>query len=220
MSEPEHAALDARRRRLLFRATHRGTQENDMLIGGFVKAHIAALTEPDIAAAGSAAGTARHRSGRLADRPPADPARGRYAAAAAHPGRGRPKVHLAPRSGGGRRRSSPAEGPPPQRPMQKHALRMTATPVYGAPEGWDAFLLARRRAEFAGPVLHVTRDDARMARLAEALAFVAPGSRDPALPRLGLPALRPRLAQPGAGLRTHRHPGAPAGKARRAPASC
>ncbi|HEY6434742.1 MAG TPA: transcription-repair coupling factor [Acetobacteraceae bacterium] len=50
---------------------------------------------------------------------------------------------------------------------------MTAT-VYGAPEGWDAFLLARRRAEFGGPVLHVARDDARMARLAEALAFVLP----------------------------------------------
>jgi transcription-repair coupling factor (superfamily II helicase) len=47
-------------------------------------------------------------------------------------------------------------------------------PVWGAPEGWDAFLLARRRAEFAGPVLHVTRDDARMARLAEAIGFFAP----------------------------------------------
>ncbi len=46
--------------------------------------------------------------------------------------------------------------------------------VWGAPEGWDAFLLARRRAEFPGGILHVTRDDARMARLAEALAFVAP----------------------------------------------
>jgi transcription-repair coupling factor (superfamily II helicase) len=46
--------------------------------------------------------------------------------------------------------------------------------VYGAPEGWDAFLLARRRAEFAGPVLHVARDDARMARMAEALEFVLP----------------------------------------------
>ena len=46
--------------------------------------------------------------------------------------------------------------------------------VYGAPEGWDAFLLARRRAEFPGPVLHVARDDARMARLAEALTFVLP----------------------------------------------
>ena len=27
------------------------------------------------------------------------------------------------------------------------------TPVFGAPEGWDAFLLARRRGEFAGPIL-------------------------------------------------------------------
>ena len=46
--------------------------------------------------------------------------------------------------------------------------------VWGAPEGWDAFLLAQRRREHAGNVLHVTRDDARMARLAEALAFVMP----------------------------------------------
>ncbi len=54
------------------------------------------------------------------------------------------------------------------------AITSSAIPVWGAPEGWDAFLLARRRAEFAGPVLHVTRDDARMARLTEALAFFAP----------------------------------------------
>ena len=46
--------------------------------------------------------------------------------------------------------------------------------VWGAPEGWDAFLLAQRRREYAGPILHVTRDDARMARLAEALAFAMP----------------------------------------------
>ncbi|HVB67571.1 MAG TPA: hypothetical protein VNE67_06910, partial [Acetobacteraceae bacterium] len=51
---------------------------------------------------------------------------------------------------------------------------MTPVPVHGAPEGWDAFLLARRRREFAGPVLHVARDDARMARLAEVLAFAMP----------------------------------------------
>jgi transcription-repair coupling factor (superfamily II helicase) len=47
-------------------------------------------------------------------------------------------------------------------------------PVWGAPEGYDALLLARRRAEYAGPVIHVARDDARMARLAESLAFFAP----------------------------------------------
>jgi transcription-repair coupling factor (superfamily II helicase) len=51
---------------------------------------------------------------------------------------------------------------------------MTPVTVYGAPEGWDAFLLARRRREFSGAVLHVARDDARMARLAEALAFAMP----------------------------------------------
>ena len=46
--------------------------------------------------------------------------------------------------------------------------------IHGAPEGVDALLLARRAAEHDGPLLHVARDDARMARLAEALAFFAP----------------------------------------------
>ena len=46
--------------------------------------------------------------------------------------------------------------------------------VWGAPEGWDAFLLAQRRREFTGSVLHVARDDARMARMAETLAFIMP----------------------------------------------
>ncbi|CAH2604609.1 Transcription-repair-coupling factor [Rhodovastum atsumiense] len=48
------------------------------------------------------------------------------------------------------------------------------TAVFGVPEGWDAMLLARRAAEHAGPLLHACRDDARMSRLAEALAFFAP----------------------------------------------
>jgi transcription-repair coupling factor (superfamily II helicase) len=46
--------------------------------------------------------------------------------------------------------------------------------VYGAPDGWDAALLVRRALESAGPILHVARDDQRMARMAEALAFFAP----------------------------------------------
>jgi antitoxin CptB len=49
MTEPAHASLDTRRRRLLFRATHRGTFENDLMLGGFVAAHIAGLTEADLA---------------------------------------------------------------------------------------------------------------------------------------------------------------------------
>src|ERR1700745_4421246 len=46
--------------------------------------------------------------------------------------------------------------------------------VWGAPEGWDAFLLARRRREHTGSILHVCRDDTRRARLAEALGFPIP----------------------------------------------
>jgi antitoxin CptB len=35
---------------VLFRATHRGTQEADLLVGGFVAACISAVTEPELAA--------------------------------------------------------------------------------------------------------------------------------------------------------------------------
>jgi antitoxin CptB len=47
MTEPDHT-LAFRRRRLLFRATHRGTAENDLMIGGFVSAHLSSLTEHDL----------------------------------------------------------------------------------------------------------------------------------------------------------------------------
>jgi antitoxin CptB len=50
MSEPEPASRDPRRRRLLYRATHRGTYENDILLGGFVQRHIDALDESDLEA--------------------------------------------------------------------------------------------------------------------------------------------------------------------------
>ena len=42
--------LDARRRRLLFRATHRGTKENDFLLGAYVRGRLAAFTETDLTA--------------------------------------------------------------------------------------------------------------------------------------------------------------------------
>ena len=42
------AATDARRRRLLFRASHRGSHEADLLVGGFVAARLAVLTIPEI----------------------------------------------------------------------------------------------------------------------------------------------------------------------------
>jgi len=45
---PEAAGPDTRRRRLLFRATHRGTHETDLLIGGFVVAHLLAFTDEEL----------------------------------------------------------------------------------------------------------------------------------------------------------------------------
>jgi antitoxin CptB len=59
MTEPDQAQAvpaqavpgdEPRRRRLLFRATHRGTYENELMIGGFVRDHLDRLTEPDIEA--------------------------------------------------------------------------------------------------------------------------------------------------------------------------
>lgn len=46
-------------------------------------------------------------------------------------------------------------------------------PVWGAVEGYDALLLARRAREHNGPVLHIARDDASTARLADFLAYMA-----------------------------------------------
>jgi len=45
---PDPQPLDNRRRRLIFRAQHRGTYENDLLIGDFVKAQIAAMTNAEL----------------------------------------------------------------------------------------------------------------------------------------------------------------------------
>ena len=49
MTPPDPPALDPRRRRLLYRATPRGTHENDLLIGGFVAARIGDFSEDELA---------------------------------------------------------------------------------------------------------------------------------------------------------------------------
>lgn len=42
------AELSPRRRRLLFRAHHRGTKEADIMVGGFVTRHIRAFSEAEL----------------------------------------------------------------------------------------------------------------------------------------------------------------------------
>ncbi len=49
MTEPA-TSLAPRRRRALYRATHRGTHENDLMIGGFVASRIATMDEATLAA--------------------------------------------------------------------------------------------------------------------------------------------------------------------------
>lgn len=41
-------SLDLRRKRLLFRANHRGMKEADVMLGGFANAHLASMTEADV----------------------------------------------------------------------------------------------------------------------------------------------------------------------------
>lgn len=42
------AGLDARRRRILYRSWHRGTRENDLLMGRFCDAMIGDMSETDV----------------------------------------------------------------------------------------------------------------------------------------------------------------------------
>ena len=171
MSEPESASHEGRRRRLLYRATHRGTYENDILLGGFVRRHIDAMHESELAALEAVLelpdnDLADWLTGRMPIPDEVDtPLLRRIRDEAADP-----PLPRSERPGGGAEDGTTLRSPI----LHRRARAQPMTPVFGAPEGWDAFLLARRRGEFSGPVLHVTRDDARMARLAEALAFVVP----------------------------------------------
>ena len=52
---------------------------------------------------------------------------------------------------------------------------MTHLLLSGAPEGYDAQLLLKELDRGDAPVMHVARDDKRMAAMQEALSFFAPG---------------------------------------------
>ena len=56
---------------------------------------------------------------------------------------------------------------------QAPELRQVAT-IYGAPEGYDALLLIKRLSDHKGPLLHVARDESRLNRMFDMLAFYLP----------------------------------------------
>ncbi|MGB5258132.1 MAG: hypothetical protein WBN44_12810, partial [Woeseiaceae bacterium] len=47
--------------------------------------------------------------------------------------------------------------------------------ISGAPEGYDARLVLRELEACTGPVIHVARDDKRLAAMVEALRLLDPG---------------------------------------------
>ncbi|MCT4682501.1 MAG: transcription-repair coupling factor, partial [Roseicyclus sp.] len=63
--------------------------------------------------------------------------------------------------------------------MSRHPTHILAS---GAPEGFDASIVLRELEQGGVPVLHVARDDKRMAAMARALAFF-----DPTVPVLTFP---------------------------------
>jgi antitoxin CptB len=46
---PDTETVEVRRKRLLWRATHRGIKEMDLLLGGFVTARLGALSAAEVA---------------------------------------------------------------------------------------------------------------------------------------------------------------------------
>lgn len=48
MSESDHSDLELRRRKLRYRAWHRGTREMDLLLGRFADAELETLSEADV----------------------------------------------------------------------------------------------------------------------------------------------------------------------------
>ena len=69
-------------------------------------------------------------------------------------------------------------GEPLKNPLARAFSENRRWLIARAPEGVDAWLLGEAAAERAGaPVLHVARDDTRLERTAEALAFFYPSVR-------------------------------------------
>ncbi len=49
MADPQHDDAEIRKRRIVFRAWHRGTREMDLLLGRFAEKFVDNLSEPEIA---------------------------------------------------------------------------------------------------------------------------------------------------------------------------
>ena len=164
------AALDERRRRILFRAWRRGVREMDLIMGRFADAHLPTMSEDELA-----------EFERLLDVPDTAGARldhrRRAAAARIHDPAVCPPVRIAMRTANALRRDSVNLIAPAVRRLEEGG----AVTLARAPEGYDAFIVAeltRALAEGgerrAVTLAFVARDGLRAQAFIDALSFAAP----------------------------------------------
>ena len=197
------AEVDERLRAIKFRAHHRGTREADFMIGGFFDAHHASVGRRRARLVRGAARRAGRRHHGLGDR-------NRRGAGALSWSDARCACRSSISSRCTGERAAP-EDPQGQGAADPRGRARGLPAVAG---GRPCARAASRRAA-AGGRWSIAADEAAMRALAETAPIFAPDLevRDP--PRLGLPALRPRLARaPGHGRAAGRARAA-AGKLRR-----
>ena len=160
----------SRRRRAVFRASHRGTKEMDWLIGRFAESRVAGMPPPRSRGIRAAAANARPRAARY------DPL-----------SRDRTRRRLR----GAHRRSSAAftdwndgrAATAARRTRTSKSVPGASEVLSGVPDGLVPLLLGNliQQAAAAGSAaplfLHIARDDRRLEAIAEGLAFFAPKVR-------------------------------------------
>ncbi len=171
--------LDDRRKRALYRATHRGTKEMDWLLGRYAGARLAALSDGDLG-----------ELERLMELP--EPALQHWLmTGSGYDGseftalidRIRTFHGLGERGGD---RDGNLESMRQRRARAGPAAE--AETLTGVPEGYDGYVLAQLASETSArlgspqAILHVARDDRRLGELEAALAFFAPKVKVVSLP--------------------------------------
>ena len=175
-----------RRRRLRYRAWHRGTREMDLILGPFADAHVERMDDAGTRPARDAYGRGRHRPPQVGAGPGAAARRHRHANSSTA--------------------SSPTDRTATDHMTDTHAPDRT---IANVPDGMQPLVLARLVEErLKADARRAGRRGLRRARRPAAAAHGgdpradAAGPSDPDAAGLGLPALRPRLAQ----RRHHRGP--------------
>ena len=151
---PSAEPIELRRKRLLWRSSHRGIKEMDLLMGGFARSRLPTMTESELSAFEA-----------LIDLPDQELLSWFTGEAAVPSNLGN---------------ATPARTPeiPPMIDLSKIVPRLGISgriPLSGVPHGLDAMLLPRLAQHMANvPLLHVCVDDQRLSTLAEQIAFFAP----------------------------------------------